>query len=319
MKIEGATLLVCMGSCVLVLAEPAVANGAEPSGALRLPPDVARQVMAPVAYAIPGMDRVRIRRDLRYNSTTTPQARMDIYLPSAGGSPRQLPAVFLIHGSTDIRFRPKDWGFFQSWARLIAASGFAAVSFTQDLPPGGAQLSAGSKSVADAIAFAKMHARTLGIDPNRICLAVFSAGGPLISSYLSGADSAVRCIAAYYPLLDLEEGRSFVRHESPEDLSRFSPIRQLKHGGVKVPLLVARGGADDLPGIRSGTDLFIAAALEANWPITLLNHPRGPHGFDNRLHDGRTREIVRMTLAFFRANLTEQELDPSGPPNGRAR
>lgn len=268
-----------------------------------LPPAIARQVMPPVAYRLPGTDRVRVRRDIRYAPGGRPEALMDIYLPETAGRGTPRPAILFIHGSTDIRLRPKDWGFFQSWGRLAAASGMAGVTFTQDLPARGAQIPPGSRSVSAAIAFLKAHSRELGIDAGRLCLAVFSAGGPLIAPYLGGSEPSIRCIAAYYPLLDLRQSRTYFRFESAETLSNSSPIDRLGTAPAPVPLLIARGGKDELPGMRESIDRFSAQAIAANWPLTLLNHPAGPHGFDNQLKDRRTGEIVKATLAFFGEHL----------------
>jgi hypothetical protein len=44
----------------------------------------------------------------------------------------------------------------------------------------------------------------------------------------------------------------------------------------------------------------VAAALQRNAPITLVNHPSGSHGFDHRDDDARTREILAMAIAFFK-------------------
>jgi hypothetical protein len=40
-----------------------------------------------------------------------------------------------------------------------------------------------------------------------------------------------------------------------------------------------------------------------------VNHPAGSHGFDHKEDDERTREILEMALAFFRAHL----LGPAAP------
>src|SRR5437773_12129923 len=49
-----------------------------------LPPEIremARKVMMPVVYKVPGMDKVKVVPNLKYTSTDDPNVLMDIYLP----------------------------------------------------------------------------------------------------------------------------------------------------------------------------------------------------------------------------------------------
>ncbi len=70
-----------------------------------------------------------------------------------------------------------------------------------------------------------------------------------------------------------------------------------------VPLFIARGGCDEVPQVNETLDRFIAHALAANLPLTVANHPTGPHAFD-LMHDSETsRELVRQILAFLRLHL----------------
>ena len=84
------------------------------------------QVDHPVVYSVPGMDRAMERKDLVYGKDASVKfLRMDLYTPA--DTKVALPVVVLIHGGvgSDDPLRPKDWGFYKSWGRLIAASGMA--------------------------------------------------------------------------------------------------------------------------------------------------------------------------------------------------
>ncbi len=70
-----------------------------------------------------------------------------------------------------------------------------------------------------------------------------------------------------------------------------------------LPMFVARAGQDANPGLNAAMDQFIAAALAANAPVTVVNHPAGEHGFDMLNDDDRSREIIRAVLAFFETHL----------------
>ncbi|MGP0074234.1 MAG: hypothetical protein ACLPWF_20160 [Bryobacteraceae bacterium] len=52
--------------------------------------------------------------------------------------------------------------------------------------------------------------------------------------------------------------------------------------------------------MNEGIDRFISHALAANLPITLVNHPTGPHAFDILDDSETSREIIRQILEFLR-------------------
>ena len=70
-----------------------------------------------------------------------------------------------------------------------------------------------------------------------------------------------------------------------------------------LPMFFARAGQDTIPGLNAAMDRFIAAALAANAPVTVVNHPSGEHGFDMLNDDDRSREIIRGVLEFLRTYL----------------
>src|ERR1700737_1283472 len=81
----------------------------------------AERVMPPVVYRLPGMDTVTVHSNLKYSDVDNPFLLMDVYVPSGPSKGDLCPIVMFIHGGAAPQYRPKDWGFFQSWGRLIAA------------------------------------------------------------------------------------------------------------------------------------------------------------------------------------------------------
>jgi len=64
-----------------------------------LPPEVremARKVMMPVVYKVPGMDRVKVVQNLNYTTTNDPNILMDVYLPANAAATEKLSAVIFI-------------------------------------------------------------------------------------------------------------------------------------------------------------------------------------------------------------------------------
>jgi acetyl esterase/lipase len=158
--------------------------------------------------------------------------------------------------------------------------------------------------VEDAIAYIRAHADGLGIDRERLCLASYSAGGPMLGPYLRGAPAHIRCLVAFYSLLDIRQPGGHGANEAADVVARYSPLAQLEQGdGRLTPIFVAQGRKDEVPTLLDSVERFTAAAFACGDPLTLMSHPDAPHGFDNQLDDDRTRDIVRGALDFLRWHL----------------
>jgi len=170
-----------------------------------------------VVYEVPGMDQVEVRRNLVYHHAEGTPMAMDVYLPAARPAPaapatsatsatpaasaasatvgiggHRPAAVLLIHGGpVPVAAYPKvkDMGVFVSWGELLAASGLAAVTFNH-LHHGWHDLDESAGHVAAAIAYLRAEADGLRLDPDRLCLWVFSGGGPQLAPALAAPDPA---------------------------------------------------------------------------------------------------------------------------------
>ena len=261
---------------------------------------------APLVYRAPGMDTVTARRNTVYRTTPEGDLAMDVYAPPDQRAGERRPAVLFIHGgpiSPNIPLATTEWGVFRGYGALAAVEGWVGVTFNHRYY-GFDALEQAADDIAAAVAYVRGHADELGVDADRLCLWAFSGGGPFLASALRERPAYVRCLVAYYAVMDLrplasEEGAA--EDVSIETLSRFSPVATVERAHIiATPMLVARAGQDH-PGLNAGLDAFIQAALAANMPLDVLNHPAGYHGFDTRNDDARTHEIIRHTLAFIRA------------------
>src|ERR1044071_1574635 len=90
-------------------------------------------VMKPVVYSVPGMDKVKVKSNLKYTDSPDPNLLRDVYAPPGLAKGERRPAVIFIHGGAGSESRPKDWGIYISWGRLVAASGMVGVTFTHRL------------------------------------------------------------------------------------------------------------------------------------------------------------------------------------------
>jgi acetyl esterase/lipase len=263
----------------------------------------AEMVNRRLVYSVPGEDSVRVRRDVVYRSA--PEALADIHLP-AEGARRPAPVVVLVHGSLppDVPVKPKDWGLYQSWGRVLAASGFVAVTFNHRLGYPEPRIGEAASDVAALLEHVRAHARAWDADPDRIAIAAFSGGGPLLAPYIREPRPFVRGLAAFYAILDVRGEDGVYPPPVVAALAGHSPAAALAAAPETVPpLFVMRAGRDRIPGLNAAMDGFVAAALKRNAPLTLMVHPTGSHGFENTDDDERSREILAGAIAFLRAAL----------------
>lgn len=265
----------------------------------------AERVMPPVVYQLHGMDAVTVHANLKYSDVDNPFLLMDVYTPSSLAKGALRPIVLLVHGGAGAQYKPKDWGVFQSWGRLISAAGMVAVMFTHRLGYPKPLLAQAALDLSNALDYVRAHADSFHADPGRIALVAWSGGGPLLSMAMRDRPQFIRCLVAFYAYLDIQRFPSHVESESPNTLKTFSPIAHLQgNASSMVPLFIARAGQDEIPMMNDSIDRFIAAAVAANAPLTYMNHPMGEHGFDNQNDDDRSREIIRSALAFLSTHLS---------------
>lgn len=263
-------------------------------------------VNKPVVLTLPGMDSVSVTKNIVYKKTLTAELKADLYRPTQRKG-HATPVVIFIHGGVGPEFpvRPKDWGVYQSWGRLIAASGLSALVFNHRAGFPNTRLAEATEDLADVVGYVRSHAADWNVDGDRICLAAFSGGGPLLSYAMREHPPFIKCQVGMYPIVDI--GRiQFIREQmSADELSRISPVEHVRNNSSAPPLLIARAGADQIPDLLAGLDPFIALAISSDADISVLNNPGAPHAFDNKEDTPRTREILKAVIAFLHAHLDQ--------------
>jgi acetyl esterase/lipase len=259
-----------------------------------------------VVMTVPGMDRVRVRPNLVYEEVGGTKMHADVYLPPDDGKGTRPPVVVFQAGGAE---NTKDWAAYTSISRLFAASGFAAVAFNHRLRYPQRRYAEGAEDLRNLLELLRRDGPSLGLDGTRVAIATFSGGGPMLAPLLRDRPPSVRALAGFYAFLDTEHVKLEEAEITKQTARAFSPLAAIESGAQPPPLFVARAGRDAIPGVNVSIDRFVAKALERNLTLTVVNHPAGAHGFDHKDADARTREILEMALAFFRAHL--------GPPAPR--
>lgn len=223
----------------------------------------------PVLYTVPGMEGVTVRRDVVYRTTDAGALTLDLYSPP-GPKTAPRPAVVVVAGYPD--------------------PGFAAM------------LGCRFKEMESSVSWARLLAASLGVDADRIGLWASSGNVPLALRALMR--QPLKCAALCYGLmLDLEGSTTIAEAAKTFGFANPNAGKAVEDLPRDVPLFIARAGRDENPGLNDALDRFIARALACNLPVTLANHPEGPHAFDLFHDSATTRGIVGQVLAFLRRHL----------------
>jgi acetyl esterase/lipase len=124
------------------------------------------------------------------------------------------------------------------------------------------------------------------VDPERIAIWAFSAGGMLMASWLAESPDWLRCLALTYPVLATPEPRPM-----PADAVR--PGR---------PLVLTRVGLER-PDWQASVDRFLATAANTGTAVHVIDVPNGHHGFDGLDHTEESRQAVLEATDFVVDNL----------------
>jgi acetyl esterase/lipase len=235
----------------------------------------------PLVHPLPDPERVELRAGLAYAEAGGRELAMDVYLPAGRAAGSRLPAVLLVHGEAPpevLRF-VRGWGQYSGWGRLLASEGLVGAA-AEHRAVAEAGFEGVVAEVGAALANLRERAGELGLDPDRLAVAGFSAGVPLtVAALAAGPAGGVRCAALCYG--------------PPGDLDPWPGL---------PPLLVVRAGQDRSE-LNASIDRFVAAARADGLPVELIEHPDGHHAFDVLDDTDASRDAIRRVLAFLRRQL----------------
>lgn len=214
---------------------------------------------------------------------------IDLYVPAAEDP---VPMVLLVHGgpvAEDAEVTPRDWPVYAGYGSLLAAGGVMGVMFDHPLYTG-ADYANSADTLIDVINRVRRDRR---IDPDRVGLWFFSAGGLLLADWLREPPPWLRCLAATYPVL-----------ATPADYgieARFRPVEAA--AAYTGPLVLTRVGQERPDRNAAVTDFL--SALNPRAALTLIEVPHGHHGFDHLDDTDESRDAIRRGVSAVISSLVD--------------
>jgi len=246
-----------------------------------------------LVHTVPGASHVTVERDHVYPTAQGPLG-FRLYRP-LHPTP-SCPAVVFVSGLPDpgvvaMLGKPlHDWASYVGWARMIAASGLVAITYTNREPV----------DVVALVHHLRANAGALGIDPERIGVWACSGNVPMALGLI--ARERIACAALLYGyMLDLD-GQTSVADAAAKMYFAAPPVG-LDELPREMPMLVVRAGRDATAGLDETLQRFVVAARARGLPVTLVDHADAPHAFDLLDDSPRTHEVIEHVLAFLRRAL----------------
>lgn len=246
----------------------------------------------PLTHAVPGASDILVERNYTYGAESGPLA-FDLYRPA---QPGPHGAVVFVTGYPDpgavaLFGKPfREWASFVGWARMMAASGVAGITYENHEPKDGLAL----------VRHLRANAASLGLDPTRIGLWAASGNAPTALAMI--ASERITCAALLYAMTLDYGGSTHVADAAAKFRFAVSPVT-FDDLPRDTPILVVRAGRDELPGLDASLVRFVTAARERGMAVTLVEHEEAPHAFDLGADTPRTHEVIDEVITFLATHL----------------
>ncbi|HEX4471627.1 MAG TPA: dienelactone hydrolase family protein [Nocardioides sp.] len=207
---------------------------------------------------------------------------LDLYLPETTPA----PAVLLVHGGpvpADRPVRPPQWPAFRAYAALLARAGLVGAMFEHGYVDDDA-LPQARENVRSAIDALRHDPR---VDPSRVGLWFFSAGGFLMGSFLDPAPEGVVAVAGTY---------AAVGHPDLAGLGLTDALDSAPRS--TAPLLLVRP-EHDFDWIAPFTDELLSRCREADRGVDVIDVPDAHHGFETVDDTDAARDAIRASVAWW--------------------
>lgn len=276
------------------------------SGALAAVPALA-SVTARAQPRAPDIGNLRAERDIVFGKGGDMDLLLDVYRPPEGVESKRMGIIHLFGGG--FMGGNKGAGYIINDAKALGARGYTSISANYRLASQG-HWPAQIYDTKAAIRWTRANADRIGIDPDKIAVAGYSAGGMLSlmaagtngmaefegTGGNAGVSSDVTASIGVYPLASAEiatmlwaEGEA-----TPEKIAAASPTTYI--GPSFAPTIFIHGTADTTVPITSSINFF-NRLRELDVPTALTAIQGAAHAFDNSALDAV--EVMEQSVDLF--------------------
>jgi acetyl esterase/lipase len=277
------------------------------SSALAAAPALTALNAAAQGPAAPDIGNLKVEKDIVFAKAGTMDMKLDVYQPAAGVTSKRTAIIHLFGGG--FFSGNKSAGYIINDIKALAPKGYTNISANYRLAKEGFWPSQ-IHDLKAAIRWTRANAAKIGVEPNRIVVAGYSAGGML--SLLAagtngkpefegdlgttGVSSDVNASIGVYPLASAQIAGSLWPQggATPEAIAAASPTTYISE--KFAPTIFIHGTDDTTVPVTSSID-FYTKLRAVKVPTTMTLIQGAQHAFDNSALDAV--EVMAASIDLF--------------------
>ena len=299
------------------------------SGALAAAPALSALKVQAQGPPAPDIGNLRAERDIVFAKAGTMDLKLDVYQPPMGVTSKRTAIIHLFGGG--FMGGNKSAGYIINDIKALGPRGYTNISANYRLAKEGfwpSQL----HDLKAAIRWTRANAGKLEIEPNRIVVAGYSAGGMLALMAAGtngkkefdgdlgnpGVSSDVNACIGVYPLASAQIARGLFPEgqATPENLAAASPTSYITD--TFAPTIFIHGTNDGTIPAQSSIDFHTKLhALKVPSALTLIQG--ADHAFDNNAPDAVEVMAASIDLFLDRLLINPRPYPSFGGGGGRGR